>query len=181
MMRSQSASVMSSVGTRLRRARRRRRRMSTSPNSRRHASRTALERRRVGDVSRPRAASAVRALRSRPRPRSTRSSRRPVATTSAPASARPSASARPMPLVPPTTTAVRPDRSNSDPLISAKPSGRFRGRRPARGDRPAAVGRRRVATGSSVGSCDWYVARLQQVLVHRWRRAASASRRRIAW
>src|SRR5262249_21579172 len=38
--------------------------------------------------------------------------RRPVGTTSAPASARPSASARPMPVVPPTTTAVRPLKSN---------------------------------------------------------------------
>jgi hypothetical protein len=48
---------------------------------------------------------------------STASGRRPVATTFAPASARPSASARPMPVVPPTTTAVRPLRSNSDGVI----------------------------------------------------------------
>ena len=38
---------------------------------------------------------------------------RAVATTSAPASARPSASTRPMPLVPPTTTATRPSRLKS--------------------------------------------------------------------
>ena len=36
--------------------------------------------------------------------------RRPIGATSAPASASPSARARPMPLVPPTTTAVRPVR-----------------------------------------------------------------------
>src|SRR4051812_27226035 len=41
---------------------------------------------------------------------STRGARRAVATTSAPASASPSASTRPIPLVPPTTTATRPSR-----------------------------------------------------------------------
>ena len=47
-----------------------------------------------------------------------RSARRPVATTSAPASASPSASARPMPLVPPTTTAVRPVRSKRTSVLT---------------------------------------------------------------
>src|SRR4029453_3268636 len=42
----------------------------------------------------------------------TSAARRAVATTSAPASARPSANTRPMPLVPPTTTAIRPSRLN---------------------------------------------------------------------
>src|SRR6266542_3015935 len=42
---------------------------------------------------------------------STSAARRAVATTSAPASARPSARTRPIPLVPPTTTATRPSRS----------------------------------------------------------------------
>ena len=45
------------------------------------------------------------------------SARRPDATTSAPASASPSASARPIPLVPPTTTAARSDRSSNDMRI----------------------------------------------------------------
>src|SRR5690606_27992483 len=44
---------------------------------------------------------------------STCACRRPVATTSAPASASPSARALPIPLVPPTTTATRPDKSHT--------------------------------------------------------------------
>ena len=102
-------------------------------------------RRRTGRVRRPRP-SISRAT------SSTRFSRRAVATTSAPASASPSASTRPMPLVPPMTTAVLPLRSKRDGPFLGPPRGAPRAPRSA-----AARGLllRLVARG------------LQQVLVHR--------------
>ena len=85
--------------------------MSTRPSSIRMESRNLSTERRFctstisRTVLRPRTSMSVATL-------STRSARRPPATTSAPASARPSARVLPSPDVPPTTTATRPERSN---------------------------------------------------------------------
>src|SRR5262249_6722161 len=94
--------------------------ISTWPNAETQASRSCWSDPRLPtsdgcrSVRRPRASIAFAA--SSPAP-----SRRPVATTSAPASANPSASARPIPVVPPTTTATRPDRSKGG--LIGKPDG----------------------------------------------------------
>src|SRR5262245_25658258 len=111
-MRFQSASLISTDGTRLVTPAATTT-MSTWPKAARHASRSAA-------IDSTRATSTgCRSVRRPSRSMtaatsSTTSARRPVATTSAPASANPSAIARPMPDVPPTTTAVRPVRSNRD-------------------------------------------------------------------
>ena len=103
--RSQSASLISSVGTRLVVPA-----AYTMMSSRPKVSTQASLTRSSSDVS---ATSAGTRRVRRPRPSisaataSTFAARRPVTTTSAPASARPRAMARPMPLVPPTTTARR--------------------------------------------------------------------------
>jgi hypothetical protein len=91
-------------------------RISTLPNSARTASRSATRDARslTSEVRR----SALRPLDSiSAAVVSTCSARRAEATMSAPASASPSEIARPMPVVPPTTTAVFPVRSKSDPAI----------------------------------------------------------------
>ena len=111
-MRLQSASSISSVGDASWSCPRQHTRMSTPAERRDARVAQALERRRRRRRRTARAASGGRAPRSPPRPPRRAPRAAPVATTSAPASARPSASARPMPLVPPTTTARRPDRSN---------------------------------------------------------------------
>ena len=107
MIRCQSASSISSVGTRLGRAGGVRPGCPRRPNVSRQPSRRrvrATRRRPTSAGIAQRAAAACLDLRRDLLDDATRGG--PVATTSAPASARPSASARPMPLVPPTTTAV---------------------------------------------------------------------------
>jgi hypothetical protein len=116
-MRCQSASFISSVGTRLVMPAALTT-MSTRPNVLSTSSRT-----RTSD-SPSDTSEVMRRVRRRrasisPATSSTSVCRRAVATTSAPASASPSASVRPMPLVPPTTTAVRPWRSNRERAIRA--------------------------------------------------------------
>ena len=89
--------------------------------------------------------------------------RRAVATTSAPASARPSASTRPMPLVPPTTTAVLAGPDRRAIWVHALD--------PAAGAARAALGRglRRLTPAPGSGC-------LQQVFVHRAPRLLGVAR-----
>ena len=103
----QSASSRSSVGTRLVRPAQLTM-MSTLPNAATVAASRAFERGAVGDVGWDAQRAAAQLLRCRPPPRRPARRGAAVATTSAPACARPCASARPMPDVPPMTTAARP-------------------------------------------------------------------------
>ena len=152
--RSQSASLISSVGTRLVVPA-----AYTMMSSRPKVSTQASLTRSSSDVS---ATSAGTRRVRRPRPSisaataSTFAARRPVTTTSAPASARPRAMARPMPLVPPTTTARRPERSNSL-VISNAPRGAGE-RRPFRGGDGA--------RGPRLGLLRLILARLDQMRAH---------------
>ena len=95
-------------------------RMSTLPNAASVASQQRLQRVALGDVGGQRAASCAPPPRSRPLSRRPRRPRRAAATTSAPAAASPRLIARPIPDVPPRTTAVRPSRLNA-PLTDARP------------------------------------------------------------
>src|SRR5579871_4589876 len=103
-------------------------RMSTCPKLSKTRSRsTSTERRSLTSVTTARLWRPARSMCSQAS--WTSASRRPVATTSAPASARPSAIARPRPEVPPMTTATRPLRSSDlsiEPLTVHRHVGEFK-------------------------------------------------------